>query len=145
MCLVVPWTHRENVPTPPPPGHPAHHVPDQVPTSSPNPLGVTGPSVRGCQIPPWSLPPSNQLAPCSRRQASQRAGDLPEWLGPWVLIPAPPPPGGHTQDLHSGGPGHPRRSCPQRRDNSYPAGPHQLRDLGRATFQKRSPLEGVIC
>ena len=62
MCLVVHWTHRENVPTPPPPGHAAHHVPDQVPTSSPNTLGVTGPSVRRCQIPPVP-PPQHPAGP----------------------------------------------------------------------------------
>lgn len=147
MCLVVHWTHRGNVPTPPPPGHPAHHVPDQVPTSSPNPLGVTGPSVRRCQIPP--VPPLQQpagplfMAPgrSECRRPSRVAGALganpcPLHASSWT---------GNTRDLHNGGLGHPQRSRPQRRDNSYPAGPRQLRDLGRATFQERSPLEGVIC
>lgn len=59
MCLVLHWPHGECTDSPGPPrphpGHPAQRVPDQVTTSSPNPLGVTGPSVLGCQV----LPPSS--------------------------------------------------------------------------------------
>lgn len=119
MCLALCWTQK-NVPTPLTPTPPVtqHSVyPTRLPTGSPNPLGVTGPSVLGCQVLP--PPPSETSWPNDRLARPPR-----EQTG-WVLIPRPPPPGQAQTVLAQWWPVSPPGSMP----SQQPAGPRWLCDL----------------
>lgn len=127
-CLAL----TKNVPTPPPPGHPAQHVPDQVPqklTKSPESDRTMCPGVSGSSPPP----PETSWLPGSRRPPQVA-------MCPWVLIPHPPPPGqAHTQDLHNGGLCHSQGPCPHSRENSYQLDLAGCGTLGRPHCENYHP------
>lgn len=87
------------------------------------------------------LPPETSWLPGSRRPPQVA-------LCPWVLIPRPrppPPPGqAHTGLAQGGRPVSLPGTMPLTAEKTVTSWSWPLSDLGRATFQKWSPLEGAI-
>ena len=143
MCLAMHWTHKEctNFPTSQPPSTACTQPGSHQLTKSPGSDRAKCPGVSDSPPPPpeTSWPDVHGTGP-PREQAVSSSGQC-----LWVLIPPPPPPGQAHRALTQWWPNSPPGSVPSQWRQQLPAGPHQLCDLGRATFQKLSPLEGVIC